>query len=204
MVNKATDKGLWTRRSIEETKAVYADWADSYDDNMAQMAYATPDRIAAALQEVGAQAACPILDFGCGTGLSGAALARAGFTTIDGTDISPEMLAQARSKTIYRHLTLGTPGQVDVEKGAYDIIIATGVISLGAAPPEMLGALLDVLKTSGLLAFSFNDPTLNDPIYINALQDVVDLKKAEIIFRKHGPHLSEKVTGSDVIVLRRL
>ena len=42
--------------------------------------------------------------------------------------------------------------------GSYQIIMATGVISLGAAPPDMLATLLDKLPTGGLLAFSYNDP----------------------------------------------
>lgn len=203
MTDSPLNQKLWTPRSIEDTKAIYKDWAAGYDADMARLSYATPSRVADALLSVGANTAVPVLDFGCGTGLSGAALRAAGFASVDGTDISPEMLNGAREKGIYRDLWLGTPGQVTGGKpGDYATIVATGVISLGAAPPDMLDVLLDALSPGGLLAFSFNDPTLATEEYPAALAAATKTK-AEQLYREHGPHLAEKVTGSDVIVLRR-
>ena len=140
--------------------------------------------------------------------MSGLALHKHGFSTIDGTDISPEMLAHAREKQVddaplYRSLWLGDAENFDVKTGKYQIIVATGVISLGAAGSEMLAVLLAALEPGGLLAFSYNDPTLAEPSYLAALDDVLTSRTATQLFRAHGPHLSEKVTGSDVIVLRR-
>lgn len=197
---------LWTPRSVEETREVYAKWAGTYEDDVQALAYATPARIAAALREVGAPGG-PILDFGCGTGLSGLALRAAGFGPIDGTDISPEMLARAKEKTydgapLYRKLTLGAPGRLSAHPWDYKVVVATGVVSLGAAPPETLDMLLGALEPGGLLAFSYNDPTLDALAYIEALERAL-ASGAEQLFREHGPHLSEKVTGADVIVLRR-
>ena len=74
---------LWTPRPVNETIAVYADWADNYDAEITSRGYRTPDRLAAALSKF-VTAETPILDFGCGTGIGGAALIRAGFRTIDG------------------------------------------------------------------------------------------------------------------------
>lgn len=201
MTDTPLDTQLWTPRSVEETQAIYRNWADGYDGDMARMRYATPLRVADALCAVGANLSVPVLDFGCGTGLSGQALVARGFATVDGTDISPEMLEEAQAKKIYRDLWLGTPGQ-GPRAGDYAVIVATGVISLGAAPPEILDVLLDTLAPEGLLAFSFNDPTLANGAYLSALERALDTN-AEQLFREHGPHLSEKVTGSDVIVLRR-
>lgn len=198
------DTKLWVPRSVEDTKRIYADWALRYDADMDRMAYATPGRVAGALRAQMADRGAAVLDFGCGTGRSGQALATEGFTVIDGTDISPEMLAVARGKSVYRALWEGTPGVVDVAPGTYAAIVATGVISLGAAPPDMLSVLLDALAPGGFLAFSFNDPTLQDAAYLAALDTVLADGRAEQVHRAHGPHLSEKVTGSDVIVLRRL
>ncbi|ABD55416.1 class I SAM-dependent DNA methyltransferase [Jannaschia sp. CCS1] len=197
------DAKLWTPRSVEDTQALYADWAQAYDADMARMSYATPTRIAEALASVWPKRDAPVLDFGCGTGLSGAALRAAGFARIDGTDISPEMLDVARYKALYDTLHLGIPGDVPGAPGDYSAIVATGVVSLGAAPPSMLRVLLDALIPGGRLAFSFNDPTLNDPTYTYALANVLADNIARVEYRAHGPHLSEKVTGSDVIVLLR-
>ncbi len=204
MTKSPIDARLWAPRSVEDTKAIYADWADGYDGDMDRMSYATPGRVAQALRQFLSDPTAPILDFGCGTGLSGAALRKAGYAAIDGTDISAEMLEIARGKGLYRDLWLGTPGEVRVEPGAYAALVATGVVSLGAAPPEMLAVLIRALAPGGLLALSYNDPTLAAPDYIAALDSVQSDGLADLVFREHGPHLSEKVTGSDVIVLRRL
>lgn len=204
MTKSPLERGLWAPRSVEDTKTIYADWADGYDADMDAMAYATPGRVAAAIVPLLPQHTAEILDFGCGTGLSGAALRAAGYTQIDGTDISAEMLEIARRKDIYRALWVGTPGAVAVDTGRYAAIVATGVVSLGAAPPEMLAILLRALAPGGLLGFSYNDPTLAAPDYLAALDAVQSGGLAQQVFRQHGPHLNDTVTGSDVIVLRRL
>ncbi len=209
MTNKTNTTDLWTPRSSEDTRALYSEWAASYDADITAMAYATPDRVAKALLSLSPDTAQPILDFGCGTGLSGLALHNHGFSCIDGTDITPEMLDQAHAKAtskgpVYRKLWQGKIGEVGINPSDYNIIIATGVISMGAAPPEMLAVVIDALAPDGLLAFSYNDPTLADPAYMAALAEIIDSGKAEQVFREYGPHLNEKVTGSDVIILKRL
>ena len=195
---------LWTRRSFDETRQLYADWADAYNDDMAAWGSATPSRISMSLRLSGANADKPVLDFGCGTGLSGLALKAAGFAQIDGTDISPEMLDKARARDIYQHLWLGEPGTLGhVKRGNYPIIAASGVISLGAAPPETLDMLLDVLPSGGLLAFSFNDATLADRGYTDKLDIAVLAPDIEVAFEQDGPHLPGKDMKSTVYVLRR-
>ena len=92
---------LWTRRPVEETIAVYADWADNYDADVAARGYRTPDRLAVALA-AHAPMDATVLDFGCGTGIGGAALRRVGFDVIDGTDVTAEMLKKAATRGIYR------------------------------------------------------------------------------------------------------
>lgn len=192
---------LWTPRPVEETMKVYADWAATYDADVESRGYHTPDRIAAALLEH-APTTTMALDFGCGTGLSGLAMRARGFRSLHGTDISAEMLAKAAARDVYAKTWLSEPGALSFGKGAYDVILAVGVVSLGAAPADTLAPLLDKLDTGGLLAFSYNDPTLTDPSYVDALNDAVAGGKVEVVFREHGPHLDDVDMGSDVIILR--
>lgn len=195
---------LWTRHSIDETKRIYADWAETYDKDVTEWGYATPSRIAMALRLSGANPDKPLLDFGCGTGLGGLALKSAGFTQIDGTDISPEMLAKARARGIYQHLWESAPGDMGhVKRGQYPIIVATGVISLGAAPPETLDMLINVVPSGGLLAFSYNEATLADRAYTDRLDAAVLAPDIEMAFEQDGPHLPAKNMTSAVYVLRR-
>ncbi|MEM8631709.1 MAG: methyltransferase domain-containing protein [Pseudomonadota bacterium] len=205
MADKSAPEGLWQPRSVEDTKAIYADWADRYDADVKAWGYVTPARVADALAAHMDDLAAPILDFGCGTGVSGGALASRGFTTLDGTDISAEMLEIARGKGIYRDLWASEAGNLgDFAPGDYAAIAAIGVISAGAAPPETLADAVGSLATGGLLAFSFNDPTFDDPRYMAAVEAETASGRVEIVFREHGPHLPAKEMGSDVFVVRRL
>lgn len=200
--NDSLEPRLWKPRSIEETLALYRDWSGTYDADLLASGYATPTRAATALAPL-TDPTAPILDFGCGTGLSGLALRDAGFTTIDGTDITVEMLELAKAKDIYREIWLSAPGKLDVSTKGYSAILAAGVVSLGAAPPETLDLLLASLPAGGHLAFSFNDPTLADPGFTGHLEQLVGTGGHQIVFRDHGPHLPEKGMGSDVIILRK-
>ncbi len=195
---------LWTERSVDETQKVYIDWAASYDADLAARGYHTPRRIAEALAAHLEDDSRPILDFGCGTGLSGKALRAAGLARLHGTDINEAMLAEAAPKGIYEKLWQSQPGALSAAPGTYRAITATGVISLGAAPASTMETLIDALAAGDLLAMSFNDPTLDHGGYDAHLQTHLDAGRVALIFRAHGPHLDENDMGSDVLILRRL
>lgn len=197
------DGKLWTPRSVQDTVALYQDWATSYEKDVKEAGYATPGRIALALSQH-ADLTKPVLDFGCGTGLSGLALLAAGFVRVDGTDITPEMLERARAKNLYRKLWQGSPDErPQIFPGDYAAITATGVISLGAAPPETLDILLECLDAGGLLAFSYNDATLQDQSYTDKLTSVLASQTAHLLYENYGPHLPKKDMNSSVYVLEK-
>ena len=50
-----------------------------------------------------------VLDYGCGTGLSGQALLNVGFQAVDGVDVTAAMVDLAREKGIYRNLDVFSP-----------------------------------------------------------------------------------------------
>ena len=193
---------LWTPRPVEETIAVYAEWAETYDADITARGYHTPARIADALKDI-VKPDIGVLDFGCGTGFSGQVLREAGFTNLHGTDVTAEMLEKATERGVYGKTWLSQPGELSFGRGAYPVIVAAGVVSLGAAPPETLGTLVAKLNTGGLLALSFNYPTLADERYAAALSREVGAGRAEVIFREHGPHLDDVDMGADIIILRR-
>ncbi len=194
---------LWTERPVTETIELYTEWADSYDNDVTSRGYHTPCRMAEALLQFKDQISGPILDFGCGTGISGVALTLAGFDQIHGTDITEEMLKRAEEKSVYQRLWLSQPGDTPAEPGTYQLIVAAGVISLGAAPPETLSQVLDALAPGGFIAVSFNDPTLKDVRYDAVLDEEIKAGRCEVLLRNNGPHLDDMDMRSDVIIIRR-
>lgn len=203
MTEKYLDK-VYHLDSPEETRALYDQWADSYDDEVLDNGYATPVRVARALAAQIRNMDRPILDFGCGTGLSGAALIQQGFTVIDGADLSADMLAGAREKGIYRDLWQVHPGSdLPFDPGAYLAIVASGVIGAGAAPADTLDLLMGQLAPGGLFAFSFNDHTLTEEDYMRRLSDWAANGVAHQLFQEHGDHLPGIGLSSTVYVFEK-
>ena len=58
----------------ESTRNLYQDWAATYEQEVRANGYVTPTRCAHALANLAADKRAPLLDLGCGTGLSGEAL----------------------------------------------------------------------------------------------------------------------------------
>jgi predicted TPR repeat methyltransferase len=189
--------------SQQETDAFYSQWAPTYDHELSANGYRTPQRCAEALARF-VPLDRPILDIGCGTGLSGRALSDAGFTDVSGQDVNAEMVKIATGLDLYQELRV-----VDVEHpfpfepGTYDALAAVGVIGAGAAPPSLLTESVAALAPGGHLVFSFNDHVLDDPSYLGVLDTALSTGAAEQLFCGHGPHIEKLGSGSNVYVLRR-
>ena len=188
----------------DEICDIYNDWADTYDKDLIQAGYATPARVAEALARFEADRTQPVLDFACGTGLSGAALSAEGFTLIDGCDISEGMLERARARGVYRYLRLIGPEDAPAPEDALPRhIVACGAISPGAAPPEALDRLLALLAPGGLLVLSLNDHALADPAYLGRINDHLDCASVHLLMREEGAHIPAKDIGATIYVLQK-
>ena len=165
-------KQAYTLKTEADTLNLYENWADSYERTLADHGYVTPKRCAEALSRHLTDITAPILDIGCGTGLSGLALKNAGFLSIDGTDVSATMLDKARlHKGVYKTLQLTTlRDPFPFAKGKYAAITAMGVIADKHAPPETISQLIDKLDKDGFLVFSLNNHTLENPTYEAEIQ----------------------------------
>ncbi len=187
----------------EDIDLLYTRWADSYDDELKKMKYQSPIRCASALAKF-VPLDIPVLDFGCGTGLSGEALKEVGFQNIFGAEINNKMRKIAEQKSIYKEFfytdkTNPFPLAVD-----FYGICAVGVISSGAGPPSLLRKSLNCLKQGGFLCFSFNEQTLSVPAYTNALKEVKETGAYREVFSERGEHLPAKGLSSTVYVFQKL
>lgn len=196
---------VYAARDTAATRDIYNAWSQSYDDEVKKHGYVTPKRCAEALAQFASDASLPVLDFGCGTGLSGLALKLEGFGTIDGIDLSEDMIAEAKSKNVYRKLSIVNPDEeaADLLSG-YTMIAAIGVIGAGAAPASAFDDLMAAMDSGGLLVLSLNDHTLKDPQYEARLHEWTDCGAARILFAEHGDHLPGIDLKSTVYVVEKI
>ena len=95
-----------------------------------------------------------IFDAGCGTGLIGEILNKAGYTTIDGADAASKWVEHAKLKGWYRDMAAfyfgcgldKFPAQF---KGKYDCCTASGVFLPNHMPPAAMDDIHCCLKTGG-------------------------------------------------------
>ena len=190
MSKKFLSTGIHKSSSRDFVKNLYMKWADTYDDEIIENKYATPTRIAEILRLNISNRNVPVLDYGCGTGLSGAALLKVGFNNIVGADPSNEMLLKAKEKNIYQSLIqLNLDAPNPISKGDYPIIIGSGLIGPGAASIELFDIIMSILDVGGKFVFSLNDAALSIPAYPAKLNNYITRGKGRLRFKGYGPHL---------------
>lgn len=153
----------------EELRVKYDTWADTYDRDVEQDWRFMPRNAALALQKVLPTKDAKILDAGAGTGLLGEALAELGYTNVIAADLSPEMLAVAEKKQVYKELS-----QCNLEdsqafaKETFDAILATGVFAFAHAGVAVLDNLFGFLKQDGVLVMTIRED------YRNQMQEALE------------------------------
>lgn len=147
----------------DEARDVYADWAESYDkDTLDAFGYVGPRLVAEKLREYAAPDAV-ILDAGCGTGLAGEELDRAGFSIVDGIDLSEEMLAVAKAKNVYRKLApADMTAPLDLPNDSYDAVVCAGVFTSGHIGPEGFDELVRVARPGGTIVATVHENVWQD------------------------------------------
>lgn len=143
-------------RTPDDSKQLYSEWADSYDQGFAQhMDYQLPAEVARLFVEFGG--AGPVLDLGAGTGLCAEALMALGISPIDATDISPDMLDVAKGKGLYRHLFSGDlTDRLPVDDNQYAGLVSSGTFTTGHVGPEALDDVVRIAAPGALIAVSIN------------------------------------------------
>ena len=159
----------------QETAAYYDDWAESYDDTLAQWNYRSPAIVATMLkQDVPPDG--PVLDAGCGTGLSGRALHDAGFRRITGIDISPASLDVAAQAGVYERLVQVNMQQapLPLETGEFAAVQCVGVLTYVPDTAAILREFCRVVRPGGLAAFTQREDLFNEREVAGVMQTLAD------------------------------
>jgi SAM-dependent methyltransferase len=140
--------------SVEENEALYRQWAATYDrDVFDTLGFTGSDRIADLLASYLASRSTEVIDLGCGTGAVGVRLAALGFERIDGVDLSPEMLAVARAKGIYRSLATMDLTKPIVPTHHYGAAISAGTFTSGHVGPSAIAEIAKLLVPGAVVAW---------------------------------------------------
>lgn len=139
-----------------QSRALYRDWADTYDETMLQgLGYRSPATVAGLLGVHLAERSAPVLDIGCGTGLVGRALAPLGCSVIDGLDRSPEMMAVAARYGGYRHFVAADLNRpLPLADASYAGAACAGTFTHGHVDATCLDELFRVLRPGAPFAFT--------------------------------------------------
>lgn len=105
-----------------DVRAGYRAWVPSYERSVED---AMDIALLEALSEVPWASIRRAVDLGCGTGRTGAWLQGKGVGSIDGVDLTPQMLVVARSKGIYHRLVEADVTATGLESEAYDLVTAS-------------------------------------------------------------------------------
>jgi predicted TPR repeat methyltransferase len=146
---------------------LFDDYAERFDSALVErLGYTVPGRLAAMVERAtGGRRLRTAIDLGCGTGLFGAEI-RDRVETLEGYDLSANMLAKAADKRLYDHLAeadlslpLDETGLVapDRLEARADLVSAADVLMyLGDLVP-LFASVPSLLSDGGLFAFSVED-----------------------------------------------
>lgn len=186
--NEILNRVYTMKGGADEVRDVYKDWAENYEkDTVQDMGYVAPVVVAGKLAAVAPDASV-VLDAGCGTGLAGVELAKRGFETVDGMDISPEMLDIAREKDVYRALqTADMTGPLSYDTNAYDAVTCVGTFTHAHVGPMGFDELLRITKPSGLVIATVHEDVWDDG-YEAHFEHLEAVKSAEVKSIEEAPY----------------
>mmetsp|Transcript_54066 Transcript_54066/g.97129 ORF Transcript_54066/g.97129 Transcript_54066/m.97129 type:complete len:244 (+) Transcript_54066:52-783(+) len=144
--------------SADAAKDLYDNWAKKYDADLESWGWTSPRRVAEFLGELGCGPLQHVLDAGCGTGLSGAALKVAGIGSeggIVGIDISQASLDIANAKGVYATTVCGNLEEpFALDAATFDAVVCSGVSSYIRHFDKFLFEVCRVLRSGGVFVMT--------------------------------------------------
>jgi predicted TPR repeat methyltransferase len=141
---------VYAAQDPEALAAAYAGWAGGYDRETLSLGYCLPFAVAAWMARHVEPGAGPVLDVGCGTGLSGPLLAALGYRRLEGMDFSDEMLRLASARGAYDALTRATLGErLPWPDAHFAAAFSAGVFTEGHAPAEAFREIARIVRPGG-------------------------------------------------------
>jgi predicted TPR repeat methyltransferase len=154
-------EAVYAAKTPEELAEAYRQWAVTYDAETLSIGYYLPFQITAWVARYVRAGEGPLLDAGCGTGLSGPALNALGYDDLVGLDLSDDMLKLAGSRGVYKELRQAELGKtLPWQDGHFRAFFSTGVFTIAHAPASALRELVRITRCGGHAIFTVRDVVL--------------------------------------------
>ncbi|MEQ8480200.1 MAG: methyltransferase domain-containing protein [Hoeflea sp.] len=164
---------VYGARTADELSAAYAKWAADYDRDTLASGYCLPFQALAWVSRHVPKGPDPILDAGCGTGLSGPCLRALGYDRIEGLDFSEDMLRLAGSRGVYDVLRRATLGEdLPWSDDHFAAFLSTGVFTEGHAPASSLFELCRITRPGGIAVFTVRDKIFRSGGFADIIDDL--------------------------------
>jgi predicted TPR repeat methyltransferase len=192
LLGGGSQPGLPPSRYVE---GLFDDYADRFDTALVErLAYTVPGKLMRLIQ---AHISAPyghVVDLGCGTGLFGAEIAGR-CDTLEGYDLSENMLAKAEAKGLYDHLAKADLSLAPDESGLLgdrprhraDLVAAADVMMyLGDLDAAFANA-VTLLRPSGTFAFSVEKSESDTGFELRpSLRYAHSMPHVEAVLARHG------------------
>ena len=172
----------------DETRKLYSDWAETYDQTMLDgLSYVSPRRIAALAAVTEARRSARILDVGCGTGLLAHCMRAQGFNRVDGLDYSAPMLKIAqREGRIDQAFLCDLNQRLEIQAECYDMLASTGTFTHGHVEAGCLPELLKLLVPGGRLICTVHRDIWDEGGFGTSLQALTEARVTAVRSREIG------------------
>lgn len=151
-----TLEDAYSLQTPEDSKDLYRQWAETYDESFSRaFDYLLPQHVAERYSEKEGES--PILDVGAGTGLVAKALKVHGRYSIEGLDISQEMLAIAKTQNLYDAYIEGDlTKNLELPDNTYGGVISAGTFTHGHVGPDAIDELLRISQPDAQFVLAVN------------------------------------------------
>jgi predicted TPR repeat methyltransferase len=149
-------KDVPQRAADAYVKQVFDNFAERFEERLESLEYQAPDLVAQAVSEIFDTPVGDLdfLDAGCGTGLCGPLL-QPYARKLEGVDLSPGMLARARSTKCYDALEEAElTGFIGSRKDAYDVIVSADTLCYFGDLQAVIAAVAAALRPGGFFIFT--------------------------------------------------
>jgi len=172
-----------------DTRSGYGEWADTYEGTVEdEMDLALLRRVTT----VDWAAADAVADLGCGTGRTGQWLHEQGARAIDGVDVTPEMLAKAEGRGVFRSLAVADARESGLPSGAYPLATTSLIDEHLADVTPFYAEAARLLRDGGSFVHVGFHPHF---IMASGMPTHYDGADGPVAIETHVHHLSEQVTA---------